>query len=132
MPLSVIKALLEGDQNIVSEFVRANEFWERFFEREGSLTAEHIAQDLNLAQSDFEDMFPPRDRGFWRLQFLTTMFGHLYDDVEGWSTDTNYELAIKMIQALRESDVSNELRTNMLDDAIKLFSLDQGRPGFPG
>jgi hypothetical protein len=121
--IETIKRLMKGDKTVADSFKKADGFWKHFFEVHGHESSEaDLARALGNSQLQFEMMLD-MNRAFAKSMMPITCLAALYQERIGF--DENRRLAIKVVNAFRQSLVSGEVKGGYLREAVMLFHLDE-------
>jgi len=118
--ISVIKALMAGDDHVLDHFRRTEKFWEDFFVGKRDADVSILAKALSDAQFRFEALLG-NNRGLAKEIMPYTALAYLYD--EGAGFDDNRKLAERLIPAFAKSTCSLEVQFSA-KRAARLFNLD--------
>jgi hypothetical protein len=118
--ISVISALLKGDDRIVEQFKAAKAFWDEFFAKHRNDGVDQLADALGNAQMSYEGIFAG-DRYLAKSTMPTTALGSLYDERNGF--EGNEELARRVVKAFAGSMVSIEVKGGALNKAAAIYWL---------
>jgi predicted HicB family RNase H-like nuclease len=119
MPL--IQKLLDGDKILATRFHEARHFWKVFLKSHSQRPVATIAKKLGFAQHTCETIFDGYGLQFSKEMMPLTCLGSLYDEDVGTE---NRQLAKKMVEAFRKSNVSDEIKNAYLETAIRVYFLN--------
>lgn len=117
--ISVIAALLHGDQGMAAKFAKAKMFWDEFFEEHAEDDIDGLAHALSNAQAECEEIMGGRDLGKSTMPY--TCLGSLYDDTLGF--EDNRKLAERIVRAFDRSMCSLEVKS-AAEQAKSLYYVD--------
>jgi len=114
----LILRLIEGDARLLEQFAASKKAWNEFLVEFGDLPRAELSEKLSMYQSRLEAPFDG-DRPFAKEMLPLTGLACLWSRQRDGFADI--ELADKLIEAIRRSDMSQEITHGYLRQALETF-----------